>query len=64
MEIFMDLPMTWQACEVISCFDPCSLLHGNFHGFTIGMEKFEEININSFGLALYMEISVDLPVTG
>lgn len=42
MEIFMDLPMTWQACKVISSFDPCSLLHGNFHGFTIDMEKFQE----------------------
>lgn len=42
MEIFMDLPMTWQPCKVISRFDPCSLLHGNFRGFTTGMEKFQE----------------------
>ena len=36
------------------------LVHRNFHGFTSGMVKLQEYN--SLGPALYMEISMDLPV--
>ena len=38
-----------------------SLIRGNFHGFTGGMVKQQEI-LNSFDLVVFIDISIDLIV--